>query len=187
LELAQTVVVRALRTAWEYWESNNVLTPQKLMTRAPLAEFKQLLRIFNSEGYKFKQYYNAIPQQVSAVAVEQYLHGDDFHKCRDIRYKFDLTRPVDEVVKKVKVAHEKRLLIAETVRSLGVAVSTLKTEELSELVARLADRLQHDETFEKELANDLEKAMGEAAQGRSTPIRVDLLKRLWLRDGKSRP
>jgi hypothetical protein len=63
----------------------------------------------------------------------------------------------------------------------------LKTEELSELVARLANRLQHDETFEKELATDLEKAMAEAAQGRSTPIRGDLLKSLWLRDGKSKP
>jgi HD superfamily phosphohydrolase len=182
LELAQAIVVRALRTAWEYWERQKTHASFTLGSTSPVNELKQLLRIFNAEGYKFREYYSKLPAEVSAVAVDQYLHGEDHEKCRDIRYKFDLMGTVAEVLARLSLAPEKRQLVAETVRSLGISTANLKLEELSELIMRLVDRMQVDGNFEKALASDLEVAASTAALGRSTPIRSDLVRSLWLGD-----
>lgn len=176
LEASQDIVVRGLRTAWEFWEaSRRKPTPLNLSTQISVEEFQQLLEVFRTEALTFKLYQSDLPKKVSEVALKNYLHGGDLAKCRDIRYKYDSSANLEKVLE--QIPSEKRQLIAETIQLLKLPDKRLAMQELSEFASRLARRLESDQNFENALSNDLLNAV--AARGRS-PIDAKRLRALWL-------
>jgi len=168
LQEAQRVVVRAVRCAWRYWQSRG----KKIDLSAKMSnqEFAELLKLFVADGGWFKLGYEDLPNQVSAVKISQYLHGDASIRCRDVRYKFDSRRSFSEVLSELVPGGEKQELVRQGMRAMGVDPEQFGGEELSEIISRL-----HGAGAKvKELVSD--KA------ARSSPTNESKLKELWLDD-----
>ena len=71
-----------------------------------------MLPMFVGEGHW------AIPTGVSAVKTDQYLHGDESEICRDVRYKFDAPKNLDQLLD--HVPKEEQDAVREGVRALGL-------------------------------------------------------------------
>jgi hypothetical protein len=90
LEIAQRLTVRAIRCAWDYWSTQRDKLWSHLEEEMSDTQLSTLLGIFVKDGERLMEFYPEVPQEVSVVAIDQYLHGAQPNdKCRDIRYKYD--------------------------------------------------------------------------------------------------
>lgn len=162
LKIAQRIVVRALRAAWQYW----TLRKKKfdLEKVAGDEELEQVVGLFSSGRIAFDLGEHDIPELVSAVKVDQYVHGDDVSNCRDVRYKFDKECDAKSVIERITADKEKQGMLQQVIRQL--ALDGLKSEELAELAGRLSQ------------ASDLPTFI-QAVASRSHAIVEEKLKSLW--------
>jgi HD superfamily phosphohydrolase len=164
LEAAQRIAVRALRTAWEYWSlKKKDIDLNKISDRA---EIKRILSLFVSGRDAFELGCRGIPGEVSAVRVDQYLHGRKNTYCRDVRYRFDRRSDLDQTLEGISDP-TRREMVHQAIRQVGL--EGLKGEELGELVHRFAN------------ATDLQEIVQRAAS-RNQPIDEERLRSLWLRE-----
>jgi hypothetical protein len=136
LLMAQNVVVRAVRSAWEYWQVGNKSVD--LSSDSTPEDLADLLEVFSSTLALFRLGHRDIPGAVSAVRVDQYLHADGSASCRDVRYKFDTVKDLDAVLKEVVLQEERRASVKQAVRATGVNPKDIMGEEMTEIVSRLA-------------------------------------------------
>jgi len=174
LEVAQDIVVRAIRSAWRYWRASKKGAIINILERAPVGELAGLLKTLVGEGEVFRRGEKTITKEVSAVSVRQYLHGKDdkLLRCRDVRYKFDLGIRGEDAVERIP-AGEHREAMREILGALNLSQRVMDYEEATELVDRLADASTP--------LQDLVRS--EAARG-ATSIDEDKLRELWLSDLK---
>jgi len=164
LEAAQRIAVRALRAAWAYWLlKKKEINLEKV---ADAATLKELLGLFTSGRIAFDLGCRDISGLVSAVKVDQYLHGHDVSNCRDIRYKFDKDGDVNHSLEAI-ADETQREMVRQAVRSL--ALNGLRSEEFGELVQRLA------------AMPDLQGFV-QGVASRNSPVIDGKLRSLWLRE-----
>jgi hypothetical protein len=169
LEAAQNLAIRAIRAAWDVWESGLKRGEMvRLDEQIAARELATLLRVFSGDGYRFRTLYAHIVSRVSAVEVDQYLHGKPPTKCRDVRYKYDLPGSWPDVLDDLGVEPEDRKTLEELLRTLSVDLNTLAREEIVEIAERLC-------AVREPL---VEFVHAEAARGES-PFPPSLLKRAW--------
>lgn len=118
-----------------------------------------MLPMFVGEGHW------AIPAGVSAVKTDQYLHGDESEICRDVRYKFDAPKNLDQLLD--HVPKEEQDAVREGVRALGLNLKEIQSEELAEIVSMLASDT-------KALPDLISTA------ARNSPVDPTALRSLWL-------
>ena len=162
LDAAERVVVHALRFAWRYWQEE--VKSIDLTTVARTADLRKMLPMFVSEA-QWK-----IPTGVSAVKTNQYLHGDDSSTCRDVRYKFDATKLIEDLLD--QVPENDRDVVQQAVRAIGLHRSVVKSEEMAEIVSVFAA-----------VPDALPKLIETAARG--SAVDPESLRTLWL--GKLKP
>src|SRR4029077_8080726 len=114
LQVAQDLVVRALRCAWQYWQIKEKKI--ELGQQSSLDDLATLLGLFVSDGHWFRVSDHLFSKEVSAVKVGQYLHGDQSYNCRDVRYKFDNGRDLETVLKESIKDEERRKLVQQAIR-----------------------------------------------------------------------
>lgn len=161
LDAAERIVIRALRFAWRYWQDQ--AKQINLNTIASTADVARMLPMFVAESSW------SIPAGISAVKTDQYLHGDDSPTCRDVRYKFDMPKELDQLLDRVDVEH--RDIVREAVRGLGLSPNTVRSEEMAEIVSVLASQAT-------DLPNLIDRPNRNSAVD---PVR---LRELWLADLK---
>ncbi|PYS24575.1 MAG: hypothetical protein DMF72_04995 [Acidobacteria bacterium] len=183
LRSAQNIVIRGLRTVWEDWEANR-RTGLDLSKPASPDHFRQLLTVFRSERVKYEAYNSTLLDEVSEVAVGEYLHGEDLEKCRDIRYKYDVSMSFQEAVNNIELPVDKRELVLGIADLLQVSDKQLATQETQEFLVKLARRIETDKEFEAAISRDIGRAEKEAARGR-LPIHPERLRAVYL--GKLTP
>jgi len=170
LETAQNIVVRALRFAWRYWQGKqrqiDLTKPVKIETLAQL-----LTQFVADDGWSALGVTN-ISKDVSAVKIDQYLHGDDSPRCRDVRYKFDAPRKLEELLTRSIAKKEERAIVRQAIQATGLDTAEVKGEEMAEVVCRFASA-----------ASKLPELLKDAA-ARNGLIDEDRLKDLWLDDLK---
>lgn len=128
LDAAERIVVRALRFAWRYWQDQAKRID--LNEVASTDELARMLPMFVAEASW------SIPEGVSAVKTDQYLHGDDSPTCRDVRYKFDMPKELNQLLD--RVPSEQRDIVREAVRGIGLSPASVRSEEMAEIVSVLA-------------------------------------------------
>lgn len=167
LETAQNLTVKALRSAWQYWQ----VTGKKidLTKKSSVPELSDLLKLLTRESLLFRLAGNDMPKRVSAVLVEHYLHGDASPKCRDIRYKFDTGRTFNDVLREFVTDAGQQTLIREVIRASGTDPEDLKAEETAELVTRITAAGENASTLVDKTAH-------------GTLVDPQKLKSLWLTD-----
>jgi hypothetical protein len=167
LKVAQDLVVRALRFAWQYWQVKEKKID--LSRPASIDDLATFLNLFVSDGSWFRVSDHRFSKEVSAVKVGQYLHGDQSYNCRDVRYKFDSGRDLETVLRETVRDEDKRRVVQQAIRATGFDVGEIRSEEMAELVARLAQA---------------EKVLPEliSITARNSPVRGRTLKSLWLQD-----
>jgi hypothetical protein len=136
LSLAQNVVVRAVRCAWQYWQARKKSVD--LTKESTPEELAEVLKVFSSTLVLFRLGDQDIPSAVSAVRVDQYLHADKSPSCRDVRYKFDTGRDLDTIIRAVVPDTKKRSLVSQAIRATGIDPAEIMGEEMGEIVSRLA-------------------------------------------------
>ena len=135
LEQARDLVIRAVRRAWDCWDaSKGTLALGTPMNREVL---KEQLRVLASEWYSYRSRRAEILPRVSAVAVDQYLHGDPPVNCRDVRYKFDLRDQWNATITGLGLDARERGRIEQILRATKIALEDLGKEEIIEICARL--------------------------------------------------
>jgi hypothetical protein len=157
LDAAERICVRSLRFVWRYWRDKQ--SSIKLDEPVPIEELSEMLPMFVSEGNW------TIPAGISAVRTDQYLHGDRSDICRDVRYKFDKPKSLDQLLDHVVEAD--RGIVREGVRALGLNLDEVQSEELAEIVSMLASDPQA-----------IPGLIDTAA--RNSPVDPRALKSLWL-------
>lgn len=164
LLMAQNLVVRALRTAWLYWQARKRTVD--LRQACPFDDLVELLKVFGSTSVLFRLGDKDIPHATSGVRVDQYLHSDGAENCRDVRYKFDLSRDLKAVLDSA-VPVEKREVVSQAVRAIGLDPTQVMGEEMAEIVSRLATASAEDLTNLVQLAS------------RNRPASEEILISLW--------
>src|SRR5207244_3237087 len=71
---------------------------------------------------------------ISAVKIEQFIHGDETSRCRDSRYKFDA-----EVEPGWAARDPYRQNVLEMLSNLGLEVSRFRREEMNQLSLKYRD------------------------------------------------
>jgi HD superfamily phosphohydrolase len=165
LKVAQRIVVRALRAAWQYWTLRKKKFDLEILAKDE--ELEQVVGLFSSGRLAFNLGEQDIPELVSAVKVGQYVHGDDVSNCRDVRYKFDKKCDVRSVLARTTTDKERQEALQQIIRQL--ALDSLKSEELAELAGRLNQ------------ASDLSTFV-QAVASRNRPSVERELKLLWRRE-----
>lgn len=164
LEAAQRIAVRALRTAWEYWRlKKNEIDLNRI---SDPAETKVILRLFTSDRVAFDLGCRDIPGLVSAVKVDQYLHGRKNTNCRDVRYRFDKESDLEQTLQGIADT-TRREMVRQAIRQVGL--EELKGEELGELVHRFGNETALEEIVQQ-------------SASRNQPIDEERLRSLWLRE-----
>jgi hypothetical protein len=133
---AQNIIVCALRTGWQYWQLKN--RSIDLSSACKDSELTQLLDVYSSTRVLFKLGHRDIPSRVSAVKVDQYLHEDGGPGCRDVRYRFDTSRELTEVLETLVPSEPKRSLVSQAIRATGIDPRRVMGEEMAEIVSRFA-------------------------------------------------
>jgi hypothetical protein len=163
---AQGVVVRALRSSWQYWQGRKKLID--LEKPSSEKELHHLIEVFLATAPLFRLGDKDIPSLVSAVKVDQYLHANGGAACRDVRYKFDLPGRLDSFLKQEIGSQEKRQLVVNALRATGVDASRWKQEEMAEVVSKLAG-----------VSDDLLSSLAEQKAARNEPVDTDALRSIW--------
>lgn len=148
---AQRLIVRALRSMWEFWiaKRDSLTNDDKLYEwlRDPMPpdDFVRLLRKLRGQDID-EELYKEFAGKVSLVAVDQYLHGDhapdEPTACRDIRYKHDVKGPVTDSELRQCLLDTKATFSAAENYALGTKLHT-KREEIAaqkEVVLQSVDR-----------------------------------------------
>ena len=167
LVMAQNVVVRALRCSWQYWQARH--KSLDLSQECPKRDLAMLLQLLVGDSGWFKLGAQDLPAAVSAVRVDQYLHGDASPKCRDVRYKFDAGLELAALLERFVPEPETRALVREAIRATGVDPRQMMGEEMGEAVLKFAS------------APELLPNLVDIA-ARNSPVRDDTLREVWLSD-----
>jgi HD superfamily phosphohydrolase len=157
LDAAERIVLRALRFAWRYCQDKDGSID--LSSVASTTDMMTMLPMFVAESSW------GIPVGISAVKTDQYLHGDDSPICRDVRYKFDSAKDLSQLLD--QVPPENRDIVRQAVRGIGLDPSSIRSEEMAEIVSVLAAA--------PALLPDLV-----ATAARNSPVDPQLLRDLWL-------
>jgi len=165
LQVAQGIIVRALRSAWRYWQASKKAI--NLADVSSLEELARILRVFLNEGELFRLGDNTSTREVSAVNVSQYVHGEDMRKCRDVRYKFDLERPLEESLEAVPEGGQ-RDAVRQALRALSIATRDMNGEEVGELTGRLAAA-----------SSELPALVDTTRAARGRPFEEEKLREIW--------
>ena len=167
LRVAQKVVIRAIRCAWKYWqEKHKHLDLTKVITFDKLTV---LIKLFVNETDWLNLRDRDLAQEVSAVRVSQYLHGDRSPNCRDVRYKFDSTKPPNQILEHTLKDSKTRDIVEQAIRACNIRKDYLTAEELTEVVVRFGNSAS-------ELPELIEVA------GRNSPVQDEKLRSFWLKD-----
>jgi hypothetical protein len=168
LQMAQNIVLRALRFAWRYWQSKNRETI--LTEKASISDLSALLKQFVADAGWSELGEMDVPSAVSAVKIDQYLHGEDGSpKCRDVRYKFDTVRTLDEII--VRYTNDaNRETVLQAVGATGLNPAEVRGEEMAEVVCRFVS-----------CASELPDILSSAA-ARNGLIDDQRLKHIWMTD-----
>ncbi|HEY6803737.1 MAG TPA: hypothetical protein VI306_09175 [Pyrinomonadaceae bacterium] len=136
LQVAKSLIVRAVFCAWEYW--NFKQKKINLNEGSTFAELSELLRLLIAKRVsdQLDVGYEQMLEDVSGVQISQYLHGENSPKCRDVRYKFDEAGNFDEALHQV-VTEGDREKVEEAFNSLGVDKNLFEMEELVEVLTKL--------------------------------------------------
>lgn len=157
LDAAERIVIRALRFAWRYWQDQAKRID--LNKVASTDELAKMLPMFVAESSW------SIPEGISAVRTDQYLHSDDSPTCRDVRYKFDMPKDINQLLDRVPSEH--RDIVREAVRGMGLSPASVRSEEMAEIVSVLAGAATR-------LPDLIETA------NRNSPVDSARLRELWL-------
>jgi HD superfamily phosphohydrolase len=128
LDMAERICIRSLRFVWRYWRDKQPTI--NLDIPVGNEELSLMLPMFVGEANW------AIPAGISAVKTDQYLHGDQSEICRDVRYKFDAPKSLDQLLDHVPEVD--RSAVREGVGALGLRLIEVPSEELAEIVSMLA-------------------------------------------------
>jgi hypothetical protein len=134
LEAAQRILITSFQCAFEWFNERTITSD--LGIRITPDDFKSLLLAFTERHQKNLQDRPLFNEGVSAVKVEQFIHGDQTDRCRDSRYKFDAPVEADWAAQ-----DRCRQNVLAMLSSLGRQVSAFRREELNQLT------LKYRETF----------------------------------------
>ncbi len=137
LEEAQDIAIRALRCAWDCWDASKATLP--LGVAMGREELRKQLQVFTAEWSRYQSRRAEILPSVSAVAVDQYLHGDPPLNCRDVRYKFDLYDKWKAGLTESGLSRDEQTLVEEILRASKIVLKDLGKEEVLEVCARLRE------------------------------------------------
>lgn len=171
LKMAQNIIVNALRCAWRDWEGRGKNKRIDLNKHMEVDQLSELLSLFVNDENWFRKILETddITKAVSAVNVDNYLHGDDLANCRDIRYKYDKSDAYESYLNKL-FTKEQSKIIKEFIRVMGISTKSIMAEEMLDLL-----------TILKESISDLPDIV-EAKAARNKPFDETKLKKLWLKE-----
>lgn len=167
LVTAQNVVIRAIRCAWKYWQEKH--KHLDLSRHISFEHLAVLLKLFVNETDWLNLRERNLAQEVSAVRVSQYLHGDRSPNCRDVRYKFDSPKPLKEILEHTVKDSTTRDVVEQAIRACNIQKDHFSAEELGEVVVRFANSVS-------ELPELIQIA------SRNAPVADDKLRSFWLKD-----
>ncbi|MCI0539619.1 MAG: hypothetical protein L0Z50_30785 [Verrucomicrobiales bacterium] len=129
LEAAQRILVTSFQCVFDWFkEHRNGLD---LGTPMPPEKFMILLTGFADRHRKNRQDQPHFHEGISAVKVEQFIHGDDTRRCRDSRYKFDVEGTNDWAT-----GDPSRQNVLSMIASVGGKVTSFRREELNRLAMK---------------------------------------------------
>jgi hypothetical protein len=126
LEAAQRILITAFQVAFDWFKDHKAEV--NLGTPMPPEDFVRLLTVFPERHRKNSEDRRQFHEGISAVKVEQFIHGDDTRRCRDSRYKYDAVG-TDEWV----ASDPSRQNVLDMLAGLGRSVSSFRKEELNQL------------------------------------------------------
>jgi hypothetical protein len=141
LEEAQDCIIRAIRVAWEWWETRCRPASLSLDARIPEDDLATLFRIYakGSEAYFTQRAHTRAA--VSAVRVEHYLHMGPDHNCRDIRYRFDREPSVESFTADIGFTAAQVASFDNFLKLCNVRLKDMYHEEIRDIALRLGDGL----------------------------------------------
>jgi hypothetical protein len=156
LKAAQVLVIRALRAAWQSWISE-IQRLKDLPESTRSTKITQLLESpeeterINGLARTLHEFvkqddlpmYSGIRDIVATGNVEQYVHTEDpegnmVGRCTDIRYKYDGRGDLSYALQTANVSHETGELIKGVFDRCGRKPKSFGTEELNDIVSKLA-------------------------------------------------
>ena len=166
LQIAKSIVARAINSAWEYWTIKECKVD--LNKQPSSKDVEVLIQLFQHRRVvdTIDTNYERMLDDVSGVQVSQYLHGDDSPKCRDVRYKFDAPADFDAAIRQV-VNGEERNNLEEAYKALGLDNGLLDMEEMVEVLTKL-----HKNTSKLPKLTDTVAARG-------LPFNPEVLRSFW--------
>ena len=173
LKSAQRLAVRALRCAWDAWSPQPEKLEAQLGTPMSSTELGTRLSIFVKEGARLMINHPDVCAEVSVVAVDQYLHGEQpDDKCRDVRYKYDLPFRGDVFTGtgSSKIDQLRAAIVLEIIRSAGHEPEDFGTEEIKDISCRV-------ETVRADVLDKLYSSLQNARANEG--LRGPLLRKLW--------
>jgi hypothetical protein len=187
----------ALGTAYEYWvrqgEDVSFEDPDNspLHNRMRSDEFRLLLERYVVNLRMALMTGREIDSQISAVRIEEYVHGDpeaDPHyrdRCRDIRYKFDRPADLDRCeLPETKDDGQGREVVGRLLNNCGASERMLTEAEFGNLVSLYAipSIRQRCDQLEREIADRApEAAAAGARRGDSGEMLEELGRIFWHR------
>lgn len=132
LESAQRILITSFQCAFDWFKNHQV----EINLGVPMisADYVRLLVGYAHRHVKNLEDQPHFHEGISAVKVEQFIHGDDTHRCRDSRYKFDA-----EGTEEWATGNPCRQNVLDMLAGLNQQVATFRREELNQLAAKYRD------------------------------------------------
>jgi hypothetical protein len=151
---AQNLALQGIRVAWEYWQSRD--KDLDLESSMSQDEFGDLIRLLAVQIRISARTSQKVREQISAVKVDQYVHGIFSEKCRDIRYKYDGHMDEMMLAKMLtdsRVSANLQQLIKELFAASKYELDKFGVEEVREIVQRFTSMPDlFEECFERKAA-----------------------------------
>jgi len=197
LKEAERLLVVAFGTAYEYWvgqwEDESFKNPDNspLHNRMDCDKFRELLELYVLRLQMDLRRGREIGPRISAVRIEEYLHGDPEvgpdhrDRCRDIRYKFDRPVKLDHCeLRETRSDRQACAALARLLRRCGASERALTEAEFRKLALLYAipSIRQQCDQLELQIADKAPgAAAARAARGDSGEMLEGLRRVFWHR------
>ncbi|MEX2181884.1 MAG: HD domain-containing protein [Gemmatimonadaceae bacterium] len=162
LRLAESFLIRVIKSAWHWFQMSNVSTNvSRLDLESVISDddLKKLWQVCLSSPF------DAAADRPTGVNFDELIHIDSDENCRDIRYRFGETANLQECMDLAGLSGEQMDSFREVLKLAKIDLAKIGNDELMDIVSHLG---RHDFT---EVQLDLEDAARRGVKGRPSIMR----------------